>query len=72
GGGVVVRKNMNFKFYGNNAAHVTWDQFNSDRNQSYYLQSKEIRLMEKVDGQWKTVNVSAFWDYNNKIPMNSI
>lgn len=69
---VVVRKNMNFKFYGNNAAHVTWDQYNSDSKQTYYLLSKEIRLMEKVDGQWKIVNVSAFWDYNNKIAMNGI
>jgi hypothetical protein len=69
---VIIRKNMNFKFYGDNAAHVTWDQFNSDINETYYLQSKEIRLMEKVGRQWKIVNVSAFWDYNNKISMNTI
>ncbi len=69
---VIIRKNMNFKFYGNNAAHVTWDQFNSDSKQAYYLRSKEIRLMEKVGGEWKIVNVSAFWDYTNKIGMNAI
>ncbi len=69
---VVKRKNIKVKFYGNEAAHLTWDQFNSDRNQNYYLQSKEVRLMEKQDGQWKIVNVSAFWNYKNKIPLADI
>jgi hypothetical protein len=25
--------------------------------------------MEKVDGQWKIVNVSAFWNYADRIPI---
>lgn len=69
---LVLRRSMNFKFYGDNAAHVTWDQYNSDSKQTYYLQSKEVRLMEKQDGRWKIVNVSAFWDYKNKISMTAI
>ena len=68
----IVRKNVKVKFYGNYAAHLTWDQYNSDRTQKYYLQSKEVRLMEKIDNNWKIVNVSAFWNYKNKIPMDAI
>ncbi len=64
---------MKFKFYGNNASHVTWDQYNSDREQKYFLHSKEVRLMEKgSDGKWRIVNVSAFWNYKNKIPTDQI
>ncbi|WP_131458322.1 hypothetical protein [Jiulongibacter sediminis] len=66
---VVLRKNLRVKFYGKEAAHLTWDQYNSDRNQEYFLHSKEVRLMEKVDGQWKIVNVSAFWNYADRIPI---
>ncbi|MFN3851851.1 MAG: hypothetical protein ACK4NY_20605 [Spirosomataceae bacterium] len=69
---IIKRKNVKVKFYGNNAAHLTWDQYNSDRSQNYYLQSKEVRLMEKIDNQWKIVNVSAFWNYKNRIPLNEI
>lgn len=64
---VIKRKNVMVKFYGDTAAHLTWDQYNSSRDQSYFLHSKEVRLMEKEDGQWKIVNVSAFWDYKNRI-----
>jgi len=28
--------------------------------------------MEKVDSDWKIVNVSAFWDYKNRIPIADI
>lgn len=70
---IIKRKNMRFKFYGNNASHVTWDQYNSDREQKYFLHSKEVRLMEKGnDGKWRIVNVSAFWNYKNKIPTDQI
>lgn len=68
----VVRKNIKVKFYGNEAAHLTWDQYNSDRTNSYFLQSKEVRLMEKINNEWKIVNVSAFWNYKNKIAESSI
>lgn len=69
---IVKRKNMKVKFYGNVAAHLTWDQYNSSKSQKYFLQSKEVRLMEKIDGKWKIVNVSAFWNYKKQIPMSEI
>ena len=69
---VVLRKNVRIKFYGNHAAHLTWDQYNSDRTQTYFLRSKEVRLMEKVGDDWKIVNVSAFWDYVNKVPIKDM
>jgi hypothetical protein len=28
--------------------------------------------MEKVNGEWKIVNISAFWDYKNVIPADSL
>lgn len=64
----VERKNIRYKFYGPNVAFLTWDQFNSDRGQNIFLHSKETRLMEKINGDWKIVEVSAFWDYKNPIP----
>lgn len=68
----VERRNMIFKFYGDNMAYMTWDQYNSDREVKNYLLSKEVRLLEKQNGQWKIVNVSAFWDYKNKIPVGDL
>lgn len=68
----VERKNMLFKFYGDNVAYLTWDQFNSDQEMKNFHHSKEVRLMEKIDGQWKIVCVSAFWDYKNLIPASKL
>jgi hypothetical protein len=69
---LIKRENIKVKFYGGHAAHLTWDQYNSNRTQEYYLHSKEVRLMEKVDENWKIVNVSAFWNYKNRIPISDI
>lgn len=69
---IVKRENIKVKFYGNAAAHLTWDQYNSDRSQQYFLHSKEVRLMEKVGEDWKIVNVSAFWNYKNRIPITDV
>lgn len=68
----VKRDNIIFKFYGNNVAYLIWKQYNSDEKKAYYLVSQETRLMEKVDGKWKIVHVSAFWDSVNKIPLNEL
>ena len=68
----VERKNMLFKFYGDNVAYLTWDQFNSDQDMKNFHHSKEVRLMEKIGGQWKIVCVSAFWDYKNLIPASKL
>ncbi|PWJ54527.1 hypothetical protein CLV98_11765 [Dyadobacter jejuensis] len=69
---IVERKNMQFKFYGSQVAYLTWDQFNSDQNEKNFHHSKEVRLMEKIDGRWKIVCVSAFWDYKNLIPAEKL
>ncbi|MDQ6479582.1 hypothetical protein [Dyadobacter sp. LHD-138] len=68
----VERKNMLYKFYGDNVAYLTWDQFNSDKPEKYFHHSKEVRLMEKINGEWKIVCVSAFWDYKNLIPASKL
>lgn len=68
----VERKNMKYKFYCDNVAYLTWDQFNSDGREKNFHHSKEVRLMEKIDGQWKIVCVSAFWDYKNLIPVSKL
>lgn len=63
----VERRNMLFKFYGNNMVYMTWDQYNSDKEVKNYQQSKEVRLLEKQNGKWKIINMSALWDYKNTI-----
>jgi hypothetical protein len=68
----IERKNVKFKFYGDDAAYLTWDQFNSDANQKFFYHSKEVRVMEKIDGEWKIVCVSAFWDYKNQVSADSL
>ncbi|CAG4991276.1 hypothetical protein DYBT9275_00717 [Dyadobacter sp. CECT 9275] len=68
----VERKNMIYKFYGDDVAYLTWDQFNSDQEEKNFHHSKEVRLMEKINGQWKIVCVTAFWDYKNLIPANRL
>jgi hypothetical protein len=68
----VERKNMKFKFYDDDVAYLTWDQFNSDKDSKNFHHSKEVRLMEKINGEWKIVCVSAFWDYKNLIPASKL
>ncbi|MCX8211672.1 MAG: hypothetical protein OTI34_11535 [Lewinella sp.] len=63
----VERLNMRTRFYGNTVAYLTWEQYNSDDKEETYQISQELRLMEKVDGDWKIVTVAAFWDYLNKV-----
>ncbi|GGG81877.1 hypothetical protein GCM10007415_13270 [Parapedobacter pyrenivorans] len=69
---IVERKNITFKFYDENVAYLTWDQFNSDREGEVFFHSKEVRLMEKIDGVWKIVCVSAFWDFKNLISVDKL
>lgn len=67
----VERRNMVIKFFSDKLAYLVWDQYNSDQENKSFRHSKEQRIMEKVNGQWKIANVSAFWDYNTKIPAHS-
>jgi hypothetical protein len=68
----VERKNILYKFYGSDVAYLTWDQFNSDRQEKNFHHSKEVRLLEKINGSWKIVCVAAFWDYKNLIPASKL
>ncbi len=70
---VVLRRNMITKFYADTVAYLLWDQYNSTKDSATFQYSKEVRIMEKQNGEWKIVNVSAFWDYSNKmIPASDI
>ncbi|MEM9525954.1 MAG: hypothetical protein AAGA31_05045 [Bacteroidota bacterium] len=66
------RLNMRTKFYGNQVAHLVWEQYNGNAEQDAYQISQEVRLMEKVNGKWKIVTVAAFWDYKNKIAAETV
>ena len=61
----VIRKNMVSKFFCENVCYLFWDQYNIDNKTKKYTLSKDERIMEKVDGKWKIVNVSSYWDYKN-------
>lgn len=69
---IVERKNITYKFYGPEACYLTWDQFNSNKEGNNFLHSKEVRMMEKINGQWKIVCVAAFWDYVNPIAADKL
>lgn len=69
---IVERKNIMYKFYGGNACYLTWDQFNSNKEGDNFHHSKEVRVMEKINGEWKIVCVAAFWDYKNLIPADKL
>lgn len=68
----VERRNMIVKFFSPDLAYLVWDQYNGDKEAKTFTLSKDERLMQKESGQWKIVNVSAFWDYKNKIPVDSL
>lgn len=60
----VKRKNLQVRFFGNNVAHLVWEQYNSNRDLSAYNVSHEVRTMERINNEWKIVQASVFWDYN--------
>jgi len=68
----VLREGMIVKFYGDNVAYLIWHQYNTDKSMKHYIHSTETRLMEKQDGKWKIVNVTALWDRNQTIPIDSV
>ncbi|WP_346238286.1 hypothetical protein ABDK00_004340 [Niabella insulamsoli] len=69
---IVERKNIRYKFYGPDACYLTWDQFNSNKEGDNFHHSKEVRMMEKINGEWKIVCVAAFWDYVNPIAADKL
>ena len=68
----VERKNMIIHFFSNDVAYLVWDQYNGDKESKTFLHSKDERIMEKENGEWKIANVSSFWNYKNKIPSDSL
>jgi hypothetical protein len=55
-GGTSVESNWQFKPLGENYFWATYDQVATDKSGKVY-ESKEARLLEKIDGQWKMVSV---------------
>ncbi len=68
----VVRKNMLFKFFTAELVYMMWDQYNSDPDKMRFTFSKECRIMEKINGEWKIANVTSYWDFRREIPLDSL
>lgn len=68
----VERRNMKIKFFSDKLAYLVWDQYNSDKDSLTFIMSKDQRIMEKMNGDWKIVNISSYWDYKNVIPADSV
>ncbi len=68
----VKREKPIVKFFNENTAYLIWVQYNADAHHNYFQKSNESRILEKHDGKWKIVNVTAFWDNNTNIPMDSL
>jgi hypothetical protein len=69
---IVKREPIQWKFFNDSLTYMIWKQYNADPDGKAYQASYETRLMEKSDGQWKILNVSAFWDSKNKILADSL
>ncbi len=68
----VERRNMQIKFFNNTLAYLSWDQYNINPEMTKYTHSKDTRIMEKIKGVWRIVNVTSYWDYVNLIPIDSL
>ncbi len=68
----VERRNMKVKFFNAGMAYLTWNQYNINPEMNMYTPSLESRIMEKIGGVWKIVNVTAYWDYVNLVPVNDL
>ena len=55
-------ENFTYKFYGNNTALVTYDQYLYGKNQK---PSKELRILEKTTDGWKIAGLVALTDYSH-------
>jgi hypothetical protein len=65
----VERKDIQYKFYGDLACYMSWEQYQINRDGKKFSHSHEIRVMEKHNGQWKIASQAAFWDYKNLVPV---
>lgn len=57
-----INENFTFKYYGNNAVMVTYDQYLYGKEQA---PSKEMRMLEKAGNSWKIAGLMALWDYSD-------
>lgn len=69
---IIKRENWEVRFFGDNGAYLNWTQQNSGREKKQFTTTQEVRVMEKVNGQWKIVNVSSFWDYKNLVDRKEV
>ena len=60
---------MKVKFFNAGLSYLSWNQYNINPEMNMYTPSLETRLMEKIGGVWKIVNVTSYWDYVNLIPV---
>lgn len=68
----VVRQFMKVKFFNNELAYMSWDQYNPDGAGKMYTHSLETRLMQNINGSWKIANSTSFYDYPKQIPADSL
>jgi hypothetical protein len=66
------RGEVKVHFFSDDIALIHWKQYNADKEKKYYRVSDESRIMEKENDVWKIVNVTALWDVENKISVDSL
>lgn len=67
-----INENFTFKFYGADACVVTYDQYLYGKENAA-IPSKEIRVLEKQNGNWKIAGLLAMWDYSgNNFEQNNV
>ena len=64
---IVKREEIKWHFFSDSLVYMIWKQYNADQDTRAYQTSYETRLMEKTEGKWRILNMSAFWDSKNKI-----
>lgn len=68
----VKREKPQIRFFNETTAYLLWKQYNANKEKTEFRVSQESRLMEKDSDGWKIVNVSAFWDTEDKVPADSL
>lgn len=66
------RSDIDIHFFSDSLAYLSWKQYNADKEKKYYRVSGESRIMEKEADGWKIVNVTAMWDIEPKISVDSL
>ncbi len=69
---IVEKRNLLIKFFNSNVAFVTWDQYERKDISKPFRKAKAARIMEKHDGMWKIANMTAYYDYKNTFPAESL